>query len=208
MTRFPLLPTLFVAAAVATMIGLGVWQLQRMGEKEALIARFRQASTLSPVAWPTTPPADDSLLYRRATGFCTEVVGWRAVAGRNRKGETGWSHIAACRTGGLEGPGMQVDMGWSNSSAPPAGWRGGEVSGVIAPDRDHRIRLVSDNPAPRLEPSARPSPELTPNNHLLYAIQWFFFAAAACVIYVLALRRRRKDQTLPPGGAGSTSPPQ
>jgi cytochrome oxidase assembly protein ShyY1 len=86
---------------------------------------------------------------------------------------------------------MQVDMGWSSSSAPPATWRGGPVGGVIASDRDHRIRLVSARPAPGLEPSAPPSPELTPNNHLFYAIQWFFFAAAAAVIYVLALRRRQ-----------------
>jgi surfeit locus 1 family protein len=32
-----------------------------------------------------------------------------------------------------------------------------------------------------------------PNNHLLYAIQWFFFALAAAVIYVLALRRRTQQ---------------
>ena len=39
MMRFPLIPTVLVAAAVASMIGLGVWQLQRKGEKEALIAQ-------------------------------------------------------------------------------------------------------------------------------------------------------------------------
>ena len=41
--RLPFWPTLIVAAAVATMIGLGIWQLRRMDEKEALIARFHQA---------------------------------------------------------------------------------------------------------------------------------------------------------------------
>jgi surfeit locus 1 family protein len=199
--RFPLWPTLLVAAAVAVMIGLGIWQLDRKGEKEALIARYRANSALPPVAWPKTP--DESLLYRRATGFCLEVVGWRAAAGRSVAGETGWSHIAACRTG-AEGPGMQVDMGWSSSSAPPAGWRGGEVSGVIAPDRLQKIRLVSAAAAPGLQPSAPPSPEPTPNNHLLYAIQWFVFAAAAALIYVLALRRRQKAN-LPPSPADPKS---
>lgn len=189
--RFPLIPSLLVGAAVAVMIGLGIWQLGRMNDKEALIARFRQASTLPPVAWPTMP--DDSLLYRRATGFCLEVVGWRAAAGRNMSGDTGWSHIASCRTGGAEGPGMQVDMGWSSSSAPPAGWTGGPVSGIIGPDRDHKIRLVSDKAVPGLQPSAPPSPETTPNNHLVYALQWFFFALAAAVIYILALKRRQKQ---------------
>jgi surfeit locus 1 family protein len=37
--RIPIVPTLVVLAAVATMIGLGVWQLQRRAWKEALIAR-------------------------------------------------------------------------------------------------------------------------------------------------------------------------
>ena len=193
MMRFPLAPTLLVGAAIAVMIGLGIWQLGRMDEKEALITRFRQASGLPPVAWPNMPPPDDSLLYRRAQGFCLEVVGWRAAAGRNASGDTGWSHIASCRTGGFEGPGMQVDMGWSKSSAPPRAWDGGPVSGIIAPDRTHKIRLVSARAAPGLVPSAAPNPEAVPNNHLLYALQWFFFVAAAAVIYVLALRRRQKS---------------
>jgi cytochrome oxidase assembly protein ShyY1 len=199
--KLPFWPTLLVAAAVAVMAGLGIWQLQRMGEKEALIARYQQASRLPAAAWPSVPPKDDSLLFRKAEGFCTEVVGWRAIAGRNVAGESGWSHIAACRTGGLEGPGMQVDMGWSKSSADPAGWRGGEVSGVIAPDRDFEVRLISARAAPGFQPSAPPAPELTPNNHLYYAIQWFFFAFAAALIYWLALRKRqRKGAAVEPGG--------
>jgi cytochrome oxidase assembly protein ShyY1 len=196
--RFPLWPTLIVAAAVLTMIGLGIWQLRRADEKALLIERYRAASGQPPVAWPALPPADDSLLYRRASGFCTAVTGWRAAAGRNRAGRPGWSHIAGCRTGGYEGPGMQVDMGWSRDHRPPQGWRGGEVSGVIAPDREHRIRLVSERPAPGLEASARPNPGDLPNNHLMYAFQWFFFAAAASIIYLLALRRRQRVADGPP----------
>lgn len=203
--RWPVIPTIIVAAAVAVMIGLGIWQLQRKEEKEALIAQYRAASTLPPVAFPSVPREDRNILYRRATGFCLEPLGWRAVAGRNAQDEVGWSHIVSCRTGGLEGPGMQVDMGWSKSSAPPAGWKGGPVSGIIAPDRQHQIRLVSSQPAPGLVPSAPPSPETTPNNHLMYAIQWFFFAAAAAVIYVLALRKRQRDKSAAPpqGPSGS-----
>jgi surfeit locus 1 family protein len=195
--RLPLLPTLIVAAAVAVMIGLGVWQLQRAEWKEGMIARFETAAQLPEVAWPTTPPADDSLLFRRASGFCLAVVDWRTVAGRNAAGESGWSHIAACRTGGMEGPGMQVDMGWSKSSDPPTGWKGGDVRGVIAPDKEYRIRLVSAAAAPGLVPSAAPSPADVPNNHRFYAIQWFFFALAALVIYLLAVRKR---QAHPDGG--------
>jgi cytochrome oxidase assembly protein ShyY1 len=197
MTRLPFWPTVIVAAAVATMVALGIWQLRRIDQKEALVARYQAASKLPPVAWPSTPPADDSLLYRRSDGFCLQVVEWSAVAGQNAAGEPGWSHLASCRTGGLEGPGMRVDMGWSKDSKAPSGWDGGPVSGVIAPDRTHKIRLVSARAAPGLVPSAPPSPEGVPNNHLFYAIQWFFFAAAAAVIYVLALRRRQSKAPPP-----------
>lgn len=189
MMRFPVLPTILVGAAVATMIGLGVWQLERAQWKEGLLTRYDQAANLPPVAWPNMVADVEPLYFRRASGFCLEVTGWKPTAGRNRNGESGWSLVAACRTG-AEGPGMQVDMGWSKESRPPV-WRGGEVSGVIVPDSEHRIRLVSGTAAPGLEPSQPPSAETIPNNHRFYAYQWFFFAAAAALIFILALRRRQ-----------------
>ncbi|MDB5684391.1 MAG: hypothetical protein JWM75_2089 [Sphingomonas bacterium] len=197
MKRLPLIPTLIVALAVLTMIGLGVWQLRRAEWKDGLLARYATARTLPATAFPAIPPADDALLFRRASGFCLEVTGWRATSGRNRAGTAGWRHIAACRTGGGEGPGMQVDMGWSTRADPPA-WRGGPVAGTIAPDSTHRILLVSDTAAPGLVPSAAPSPEEIPNNHMAYAVQWFLFAATAALIFLLAVRRKRGDGDAPP----------
>ena len=196
--RFPLVPTILVALAAAGMVALGVWQLQRSTWKTNLIRTYEANRTKPAIAWPAVLPKDDSeLLYRRATGFCLQVTGWRELVGRNRNQEVGWSHIASCRTGGAEGPGMQVDAGWSTGPKPPA-WSGGAVSGVIVPDRQHRIRLVADQPAPGLQPSAPTSPEDLPNNHFAYAIQWFLFALTGIVIYVAALRRRQRDQS--PGG--------
>jgi surfeit locus 1 family protein len=189
--RLPLIPTIIVGAAVAVMIGLGIWQLQRADWKSGLLTQYGQASRQSEIAWPAVPPEGEDLYYRRAVGYCMEVVAWRAVAGRSREGASGWSHIAECRTGGAEGPAMQAEMGWSRSSDPPHGWSGGEVRGVIAPDGRHRIRLVSSEPVLGLEPSAIPTPEGVPNNHLMYAVQWFFFAAVAAIIYLLAVRRRQ-----------------
>jgi surfeit locus 1 family protein len=206
--KLPFIATAAATIAVATMIGLGIWQLQRAEWKKGLIAQYEANARLAPVAWPSVPPGDDKILYRRATGFCLQPTAWRAVAGRNRKDEPGWAHIAACRTG-AEGPGMQVDVGWSRSSANPA-WKGGAVSGLIVPDRKHVIRLVADQAAPGLEPSKRPSPADTPNNHLMYALQWFFFALAAAVIYVLALRSRQRKAaggTPPAPPAVAPSPP-
>jgi len=190
MKRWPVIPTIIVGIAVASMIGLGIWQLQRAQWKAGLLDHYEIASRLPPIAWPITPAKAEDYYFRRASGFCLEVTGWRPTAGRNVEGESGWSFIASCRTG-AEGPGMLADMGWSKSNQAPT-WRGGEVSGVIASDKGRLIRLVAATPAPGLEPSAPPSRETVSNNHLLYAIQWFFFAGAAAVIYLLALRRRRE----------------
>ena len=45
MTRkLPIIPTILVALAVATMIGLGFWQLERRQEKEALLASYAAAA--------------------------------------------------------------------------------------------------------------------------------------------------------------------
>lgn len=187
--RLPLWPTLIVALAVAAMIGLGVWQLSRARWKDGLLARYQQAASLAPIAFPVAPFAGDPPFYRFATGNCLEVVAKRAIAGESRSGEPGFSHIMSCRTG-AEGPGMAVDIGWSKDPNAAAGWRGGPVSGIIVPDSQARMRLVADGAAPGLQPSARPSPTDIPNNHRSYAVQWFLFAAIALVIYILALRRR------------------
>ena len=185
----PLLPTIIVAAAVATMIALGFWQLRRATWKDGLVARYSRAATLPPIAFPTGPMTADPPLYRYATGNCLEVVARRAVAGRNRDEEPGFSHIVSCRTSG-SGPGMAVDIGWSKDPNAVPRWRGGLVSGTIAPDRVAGMRLVVDGAVPGLQPSARPSVDAIPNNHRSYAVQWFLFAGVATVIYLIAVRRR------------------
>ena len=191
--RLPLIPTLLVAAAVATMIGLGIWQISRAGEKQAMLARYAAAQGLPEIAFPTIPMPGEPPLYRRASGLCIRVVGWNATAGADRKGESGYSHFASCSTG-AEGPGMVVDAGWSKDPNAKSSWTGGEVSGVIGPDRKARLRLVSGDGLGGLAASAPPSPASLLNNHLFYAAQWFFFAVAALVIYVLAWRKRLKGE--------------
>jgi cytochrome oxidase assembly protein ShyY1 len=192
--RLPLIPTLIVAAAVAVMIGLGIWQLQRAKWKEGLLAQYQQAESLPPITWPTVPLRTDQLpLFRHATGVCLRVVGKRAVAGENAAGETGYAHILDCTTG-IEGPGMSVDVGWSKNPNAQASWSGGPVSGIIAPDRQTRMRLVAATPAPGLSASAPPSIRSIPNNHRWYAIQWFAFAAIALIIYALAVRKRLREK--------------
>jgi hypothetical protein len=182
---------------VALMIWLGFWQIRRSHENESLLAQYSAASKLPPISYPVAPVKGPLPLFRWATGFCQRVVGQREAAGRNRKGDVGWAHIVDCATG-AEGPGMSVEVGWSENPNAKVNWSGGLVSGVIVPDRVHQIRLVAASAPPGLEPAGLPSIEnavpVTPGRNRMYAAQWFSFAAIALLIYMLAVRKRWREE--------------
>lgn len=204
MRRLPFIATVIVALAVTTMIALGAWQLDRRGQKETLIAQFAANQSRPSIAFPAIPMGDE-LLFRRASAFCLEPMKETIVAGYNLNGERGWRHLVACRTG-AEGPGFTVDIGWSAGFEARSSWKGGAIDGVIGPVPDQRsviersmadkaqqqLLLVATAPSGGLQPSATPSLEGIPNNHLAYAVQWFLFAAIALGIYGLALWRRNR----------------
>ena len=187
MRGLPVMATLIVAAAVAVMVALGIWQLQRMAWKNTLLDSYAAAQGKPPIAFPLRPDSEHPPLFRRAYATCIGVLDWRSVSGRNPQGQPGWIHIARCRM--REGE-MQAVMGWSQRPQPPR-WHGGPVTGVIAPDSRSIIRLVAEQPAPGLMAAQPPSLQEIPNNHFAYAVQWFLFAVIAGVIYILALRRHR-----------------
>jgi len=208
MKRFPVLATLLVGLAIAAMIALGIWQLQRRGEKEALLAQLSANRTLPPIAFPRIP-VGETLLFRRASAFCLQPVSFKAEGGRSATGRTGWRQIAQCRTG-AEGPGFSVQIGVASTVDAKPSWKGGEVSGYITHLPDHRpliasifsrapktLMLVADKPAPGLEANPEPDLSSVPNNHLAYAVQWFLFAAVAAIIYGIALRKRLKVTAAP-----------
>jgi cytochrome oxidase assembly protein ShyY1 len=196
------------------MIALGVWQLRRSTEKEALIASLEVNRRLPAMTLPPAAVADERILFRRATAFCLEVVGWRRVGGKSAAGQSGTRHIAECRAG-AEGPGFLADMGVSADPKAASAWRGGEVSGTVVREpgdtslfarlsgreAPSRPMLVSFRPAPGLQASVQPSPDSVTNNSLAYAFQWFFFAAVAAIIYWLAIRRRRRAPVEAPPAA-------
>ena len=185
--RLPILPTTLVLFAVGLMIALGVWQLQRKAEKEALLLRYDRArSTSATVTWPRVAADYPAVLYRHAVLDCVEVESVEAMAGRSQDGRAGWAHVAQCRLAG-GGSGL-IAIGWSSTPQSPL-WTGGRVEGMIGP-AGRTIRLVASEPQAGLTPLAAPDPANVPNNHLSYAVQWFLFALTALVIYALALRRR------------------
>lgn len=203
--RLPVVPTLIVAAACVTMVALGIWQLDRRAEKQALLSLYAANMKKGPVAFQPQGPVPDGLMFRTSSAMCLKVTGWRTEAGRSVKGGSGYRWIAECSTG-AEGPGLLADMGVTRDPKLKPDWSGGQVRGRITTEPGHqslfsklggkaevlRPMLVSDTPAPGLEASAPPSPDEVPNNHLAYAVQWFLFAGVAALIYGIALRRRMR----------------
>ncbi|MEP9403484.1 SURF1 family protein [Sphingomonas sp. VNH70] len=199
--RLPILPTLIVALAVAAMVALGLWQLQRREQKSALVAHARANLNRPPMPLPSH--IDDDLLFARVTATCATPGDWTMAAGRAEDGTAGYRHIRHCRS--PEGQAFGVDLGVAADPRLRPAWNGGPVAGTLSrqggPTLLDRLTgrdvppatlIVSDTPAPGLKPSKRPDPAGLPDNHLAYAIQWFAFALAAAIIYLLALRRRSR----------------
>ncbi len=195
MKRIPILPTLLVLLAVGVMVRLGFWQLDRLGQKEALLARYADAAQFSADVQPEQFGGNrDLILYHHTAFVCRAVTTRSAIAGLSAKGESGIAHTVLCqadRASSTAGTGfpITVTLGWSSNPAPPA-WDGGPVSGTIAPMGKTGVRVVADPPLASLAANARPDPANIPNNHLSYAAQWFLFALTALAIYALALRKR------------------
>jgi len=183
MKRLPIIPTILVAAGVAVMIGLGVWQLQRAQWKEGLIREL-----------------EGSNQYRTMSFACTMDGKPEVRAGRSAEGESGYRYLMPCASRRQDGDQVQVqegliDIGWSKRPdlLPSVRLTRTFTGTYAAGEASSRQILVLDEPLPPLEKSGLASPADLPNNHMLYAMQWFFFALAAAVIYVLALRRRRRE---------------
>ena len=195
--RIPVIPTIVVMIAIGIMVRLGFWQIDRMHQKDALLVRYAAASQFPPFELERLPSDPRSLLYRRVSFTCHRLDGGSDLAGRNSRGEVGWAHSANCATiapdqtspNGSKVAEIDVVIGWAKDLKSDT-WRGGVLTGTVAPGAGEAIRIIADPPLAGLEANARPDPKDLPNNHWSYAIQWFLFAATALVIYGLALRKR------------------
>jgi surfeit locus 1 family protein len=204
MRRVPILATLLVLIAVLTMVGLGLWQIQRAHWKETLLAQYRAAAGEPPLYGLPEGPGVDAVAFRRSHILCTIAPAPLQIGGANQAGQPGFRNITGCRL--IDGRTMMVDLGWSPVSAkpvlPPVGSRV-EAMGVLIPDavlagrvlgaktaKPLPLLVVMEAPVTGLQPSIPPSVEDIPNNHRAYAVQWFIFALTALVIYAIALRRR------------------
>ena len=199
--RLPIIPTLLVALAVATMIALGFWQLGRAQWKNQLLEDYAAAANKPAVEFPVErSKAADTYYFRKTKAYCYAPSDRTTIAGRNMDKQSGLAHLVTCRSfdPSTSMPENQYRMtyhavlGWSDDMAEPA-WSGGLLTGTLMPDTQTGLRLVADPPVAGLQANETPNLDDIPNNHLAYAGQWFFFALVAIIIYILALRRRVKN---------------
>lgn len=193
----PIIPTILVVAAAATMVWLGFWQLGRADEKAAMIAEFEAKAGLPEIVDIEAGASD--LVYRQVRFKCESPSDWQAISGRNAAGRSGFAHRYWCTFSPLGFDTSEplivtyADIGWSVSPAEP-NFEGGTVKGTLVALGDD-FKVVASEPLAGLQPLAKPDPGDLPNNHLAYAGQWFFFALTALVIYFFAVRSRlaRRD---------------
>ena len=216
MKRLPLIPTVVVVLAAALMVALGVWQLQRAGEKRSLKQLYARNLAQPPTAVPVFGGLRPELLFRRASATCLSNGPATSRGGEDATGRSGYRLLVRCQTG-VEGPGLLVEAGVTDDFRATVAIPPGTVSGTLVPAPSStsllgkltgerpadEAMLVLDTPAPGLRAPARPDPSAIPDNHLAYAVQWFAFALLALVIYGFALFRRARRQS----GLARPTPP-
>lgn len=191
--RLPLVPTILTALMLPVLIALGLWQLSRAAWKEDLLARLAAAPQRPPVELPRDWSTD--LDFRRGAVDCSVDNAAPAVrAGRSMTGAAGYSYFVPCRMPGTDKR-LTLDAGWSpRPDAVATITANGPFHGLLRATTGNAYILVSADAVAPLTPSAPPSVDEIPNNHLSYAMQWFFFAATLAVIYLVYLRQWRRER--------------
>ncbi len=134
MKRVPIIATIVVLAAVATMVGLGIWQIGRAHEKEALLARYEAAAGLPPIDFPVRAMArEDMPLFRQEPGNLPRAGRREDGGGPQSRGPLGLCPLGRLPTTGAEGPGLQVDIGWSEPAAADRAGAAGRCAGSSRP---------------------------------------------------------------------------
>jgi surfeit locus 1 family protein len=212
---------IFGLAGTAVLVGLGVWQLQRLEWKRELTAALEARLAAEPVAVPEQPdPARDDFLRVQVAGEVGE--GELHVLTSLRPHGPGFRVIAPLIAG--DGRRLLVDLGYVPEAAKSVAPRISgplEVTGALywpeetdgftpAPDPGANIWFARDvGPmavALGTEPvlivaeahsgGEWPKPlrlgANLPNDHLQYALTWFSLAVIWAVMSVLLVRRERR----------------
>ncbi|MDO5529873.1 MAG: SURF1 family protein [Paracoccus sp. (in: a-proteobacteria)] len=214
-------PLLFALIGCAVLVRLGLWQLDRAGEKAAYIAEVEAAITAPADYLPAS--VDPSMKYRpvwtegRTTGEEIDVVSSMKGAG------AGYQIIAAFET--EDGRRIMIDRGFvpqqqRRAPRPPAPlmvvgnlhWPDETGDSVPAPNLAENIWFARDVPAMAAALDTEPvlivaryvegdaqgitpiplGTEGIPNNHISYAVQWFLFAITLALMTAWLIWRIRR----------------
>ncbi len=214
-----LAPLVIGLGGVAILITLGLWQVQRLGWKEALIAEFEAKRTASPGALPAVADEADAYLPVRVHG--TFQPGEVHVLTSAKPGGPGFRIIAPFRS--VDGRRVMVDRGYvpetqktdnrplntviveghllwpkeTDSFTPEADetknmWFARDVALMADALEAEPLLVVASRPTGPGSPRPLPATANFANNHLQYAITWFSLAvvwAGMSLYWVLRLRR-------------------
>lgn len=104
-------PLLAVVPAFLLLVGLGVWQLQRLSWKTDLLARIDAADAAAPVPFPTSISDARQLEYRRLTARGRYDHAGEAFYGAIVRGDQGGSFVVTPLVR-ADGPPILVLRGW------------------------------------------------------------------------------------------------
>lgn len=202
---------------VAVLASLGIWQMQRLSWKEALVAEIDNRIAAAPVALPDSPdPVRDRYLPVRVTGHFVEGQA-KMLASAKHVGavhriivpfdtgtrrvlvDTGWVRAGKAVPALPEGDvALTGNLDWPREAdgftAPPdlaAGlWFARDVPALAAHLDTAPVMLVLRDPVPGI--TAWPvNTAGIPNDHLQYAITWFSLAtlwAGMTAFYIFRAR--------------------
>jgi surfeit locus 1 family protein len=218
-TRRLLVPGLMTLVMLALLLALGIWQVERLAWKTAILDEIDRAERLPAVPMPENPAAFTKVLAVGTLRPDLSVL-YGAIGRDTPRGTEMGSDLISV----LERPGqppLLVDRGWvsglpTNTAPIPASIEGfirpGERPGPFAATDSpatHRfytldpiaiagalgLRGVADHVLVALGPPTQAEPEPAhalprpPNNHLSYAITWFGLAIALLVIFIVYARK-------------------
>jgi surfeit locus 1 family protein len=217
-------PLILGLGGAAILVSLGIWQVQRLGWKEALLAEIEGRIHAAPIALPTDPDPDrDRFLPVNVDGSYLpgEIL---VLTGRTGIG-AGYEVISPFET--TEGRRILIDRGFvpearkSDERPPTTGHLVGNLHWpreadrfTPEPDRATNLWFVRDVPSmaealgtePLLvvlretsetDPVVTPQPVTTvgiPNNHLQYAITWFSLSVVWLGMTAYMIRRIRRPE--------------
>ena len=205
------IPLVAAVAVAAVCVRLGLWQLDRLEERQARNATIAEAFRETPV--PAEIATRDSVgrFQRVRVSGRWDYARETSIAGRTRNGSPGVHVITAVIA--RDGTVSFVNRGWVYSpdarTVDLARWHEGERAELVGyvDEIPPSVResaagslyvvALADPGAPSPGAGDRPARLQTPafadeGPHLNYAVQWFSFAAIALIGTPLVVRRQRR----------------